>query len=142
MPQTLRAAIHEHHITPAKTLVAVFAGLIFLTVLTVVTAAQDLGAWNIPVALTIAVGKALLVILFFMALKYDNQVNTLVLSIGIIMVVVFISFTLLDTAFRGDADNMQPETVSEIERRDAALEARDPGVPAPASAGEASGAEQ
>jgi len=118
----LRAEIHEHHLTPFKVLLGTFLGLIILTVLTVLTAALDLGAANVPIALTIATTKAVLVVLFFMALKYDNQVNTLVLSVGLIMVVVFITFTLFDTAFRGDISNVNPQTIMEIEREQQALE--------------------
>jgi cytochrome c oxidase subunit 4 len=51
-----------------------------------------------------------------MALKYDNPVNALTFTIGIIMVVVFITFTMFDTAFRGDLGNVTPQTVQEIER--------------------------
>lgn len=99
---------HGHHITPLKTLTKVILALAALTILTVITAEIDLGplhSLHVPLALTIAGAKAYLVVSIFMGLKYDNKVNTLVLTIGIMFVVVFLVFTLFDTAFRGDLDN-------------------------------------
>ena len=119
---------HGHHIIPQSLLLKVFGGLIFLTVLTVLTATQlDLGAFNVPLALAIAGSKATLVIMFFMALKYDNRVNTLAFVIGAIFVGVFLIFTLCDTAFRGDIRNVDPMTVEERTEYEEALRARDPG---------------
>ena len=119
------AESHAHHITAFKTLLGTFLALVALTVVTVVTSQIELGSLNVPLALGIAVTKATLVAAFFMALKYDNKVNFLVLMVGLIMVVVFITFTLFDTAFRGDADNVDSRTIDEIERQEEALRARD-----------------
>jgi cytochrome c oxidase subunit 4 len=106
----------HHHVLHKPTLFKVFGGLIVLTILTVAVAYVPLGPLNVPVAIAIAAAKASLVVLFFMALKYDNPVNGLTFTIGIIMVVVFIVFTMFDTAFRGDLGNVTPQTVQEIER--------------------------
>lgn len=108
---------HGHHIIPMPLLLKIFGGLVFLTVLTVLTATQlDLGPLNVPIALAIAFTKAGLVLTFFMALKYDNRVNTLVFSLGVIFVAVFLIFTLFDTAFRGDLGNVDSETIADQER--------------------------
>lgn len=105
-----------HHITPIKTLVIVFLALVGLTILTVITAKQvDIGALNLPLALLIAGTKATLVVTIFMALKYDNPVNTLILSIGIVIVCIFLVFTLFDTAFRGDLPNVDATSISDSE---------------------------
>ncbi|HMB90728.1 MAG TPA: cytochrome C oxidase subunit IV family protein [Rhodothermales bacterium] len=113
---------HGHHIIPMPLLLKVFGGLVFLTILTVLTATQlDLGPLNVPIALAIAFTKAGLVLAFFMALKYDNRVNTLVFSLGVIFVAVFLIFTLFDTAFRGDLDNVDAETIADQERAEQAL---------------------
>lgn len=113
---------HGHHIIPMPLLLKVFGGLVFLTILTVLTATQlDLGVLNVPLALAIAFTKAALVLAFFMALKYDNRVNTLVFSLGAIFVAVFLIFTLFDTAFRGDLDNVDAETIADQERAEQAL---------------------
>ncbi len=102
---------HHHHITPKKTLFIVFGVLVVLTVVTAVTAQIDLGGFNVPLALAIAFTKAALVLAIFMALKYDNRVNTLIFSIGVIFVGVFLLITLLDTAFRGALGIMEAGVV-------------------------------
>ncbi len=98
---------HHHHITPKRTLFIVFGVLVVLTILTAVTAQIDLGTYNVPLALAIAFTKAALVLAIFMALKYDNRVNTLVFSVGAIFVGVFLLITLLDTAMRGSLGLME-----------------------------------
>lgn len=116
----------HHHVLPKDTLLKVFGGLIALTVLTVAVAYVPLGFLNVPIAIAIAATKATLVVLFFMALKYDNPVNALTFTIGIIMVTVFIVFTMFDTAFRGDLGSVEAQTIEEMERQsDEAQERQD-----------------
>lgn len=106
----------HHHVLPKDVLFKVFGALIVLTGVTVAVAYVPLGPLNVPIAVAIAASKATLVVLFFMALKYDNPVNGLTFTIGIIMVAVFLTFTMFDTAFRGDLDNIDAQTIEEIER--------------------------
>lgn len=115
-----------HHVLPKKLLFKVFGALVFLTVLTVAAAQVDLGPLHAPVALGIAGIKSALVVLFFMALKYDKGVNTMVFSVGAVFVVIFLSFTLLDVAFRGDLSNVDAETISAEELRAEELRAEEP----------------
>ena len=115
---------HGHHIIPLKVYWAVFGGLILLTLTTTEAAALDLGGFNVPVALLIAGAKATLVVLFFMALKYDKKVNAMIFSIGLIFVLVFIGFVLLDTEFRGAFDSMLQGTVTDQKATEAELQAR------------------
>lgn len=120
---------HGHFVVPKKVLASVFGGLIALTLLTVVTAKfLDLGPFNIVLALALASTKALLVTTYFMMLKYDNKVNVMVFSIGSLFVVIFITFTLFDTLFRGDVGNMEPLPISDQERLDEELQRLDPGT--------------
>lgn len=128
---------HGHHIASTRMLVTVFGALIFLTIFTVISSRVDLGILNVPLAMLIATTKAALVVGFFMALKYDNRVNSLVFAVGVLFVVVFLSFTLLDTSFRGDLPNTTKGTIMELDAAEAALQARQdagPGAPAPAPA--------
>lgn len=122
------ATSHGHHIIPLKTLLTVFGALVGLTLLTVLTAQVDLGLFNVPLALAIAGTKAALVVTFFMALKYDNQVNTLTFAVGSIFVVIFLVFTLFDTAFRGDVGNVDPYTIDDLNRQEELLLEREPGA--------------
>jgi len=117
---------HGHHIVPVKTLVAVFGVLVFLTVLTVVLAQFHFGALEVPIALGIAFTKAAFVVMIFMALKWDNRVNATILAVGSLFVLVFISFILLDTEFRGDLSNTTETTIMDQQRMDEGLEGREP----------------
>ena len=108
---------HGHHIVPLNILWGVFGGLVLLTILTVFTAKRvDLGLLNLPLAIAIASTKAALVVTFFMALRWDNRVNVLIFSLGLIFVVVFLTFTLFDTSFRGDLGNVEAVPISDQER--------------------------
>jgi len=98
------------HIVPKSILLAVFGGLLSLTGLTVGVAYLPLGPLDVPVAIAIAATKAILVVLFFMHLKYDNPVNALTFAIGSIFVVVFVAVTLLGYGV--------PRRLGERERQD------------------------
>ena len=97
---------HHHHVLDKGMLVRTFGGLIFLTVLTVVlglmeqSGALHLGALSVPVALAIASVKAYLVAAFFMGLREDGGSNALAFISSIVFLLVFVSFTYLDTGFR------------------------------------------
>jgi cytochrome c oxidase subunit 4 len=97
--------------------------------LTVAVAYVPLGPLGVPVAIGIAATKASLVVLYFMALRYDNPVNALTFTIGIIMVMIFITFTMFDTAFRGDMGNVAEQTVSEMEREQEAAQQQQEQIP-------------
>ncbi|HET6568682.1 MAG TPA: cytochrome C oxidase subunit IV family protein [Rhodothermales bacterium] len=145
MAQVSRTAHEEghHHIVPVKTLVIVFAALVCLTVLTYAASRVDLGHYNIPVALAIAIVKALLVVTFFMALKYDSPTNRLVFVMGLVFVAIFLSFTLLDMYFRGDVSNVDPETIRDMQLQEETVKARMPTAPAaPAVTDSSAGAAQ
>ena len=72
----------SEHIVPRKTYWIVWALLMVLMVLTAALSRVALGAWNTPIALVIATVKALLVILFFMHVKYENYKITWIAVIG------------------------------------------------------------
>ncbi|HVR70727.1 MAG TPA: cytochrome C oxidase subunit IV family protein [Vicinamibacteria bacterium] len=77
------AGPHHPHVVPVPTYVGVFLALLVLTALTVAAARVDLGPFNTPVALAIAVAKALLVILFFMHVKYGPRLNALAIAAAV-----------------------------------------------------------
>ncbi len=104
-----------HHIIPLRTLSFVFGTLLFLTLVTVITAQIDLGFLNVPLALAIAGSKAILVALIFMALRYDNKVNLLTMTLGVVFVVVFLVLTLADTEFRGSLGITEPVGIESSE---------------------------
>jgi cytochrome c oxidase subunit 4 len=74
----------------------IFAVLLLLTLLTVGIAYLNLGRLNNVIALTIAAGKALLVVLFFMHVRYSNRLIWIVISAGVFWLLVLLVFTLSD----------------------------------------------
>ncbi len=88
--------LHEHHIVPPKIYGLVLLILLVLTATTTGVAFLDLGIWNPVVALAIACIKALLVILFFMHLRYSSKLLKLALCSGLFTFLVLITMTLTD----------------------------------------------
>ena len=85
------------HIAPARSYVLIFALLMVFTAITVAVAFTNLGAFNFPVAISIAIVKATLVILFFMHLRYDRLFHTVVFVSAICAASLFVGFTWMDT---------------------------------------------
>jgi len=86
--------------TSRRTLLAVFAALLLLTVITVLVSYVDLGLWNAIVALLIASAKASLVALFFMHLKGESRLVWGFALVPIVFLVLIILGTLTDTMLR------------------------------------------
>jgi cytochrome c oxidase subunit IV len=84
------------YIVPKRTYYLVYAALMFCTYLTVQAAFFDLGALNIVVALTIAVFKAVLVILFFMHVKYSSRLTWAVVAGGVFWLGILLVLTMSD----------------------------------------------
>ncbi|PIR23253.1 MAG: hypothetical protein COV44_03875 [Deltaproteobacteria bacterium CG11_big_fil_rev_8_21_14_0_20_45_16] len=65
----------KHHILSNKTSLTVLLLLLVFTIFTVAIAQVHFGSLNFPIAMLIASIKAILVMLFFMGLKWDNNEN-------------------------------------------------------------------
>jgi cytochrome c oxidase subunit 4 len=89
------------HIVPRHIYYRVFAALLILTLITVGVAFIDLGRLNTLIALTIAVGKALLVILFFMHVRYGSRLIWVCVAAGVFWLALLLTFTLGDYLTRG-----------------------------------------
>ena len=88
------------HIVPVRVYVTIFAVLLLLTATTVIVSGIDLGRLNTVVALTIAVTKALLVLLYFMHVRYGTRLTWLVVSAGFVWLGILILFTMSDVLTR------------------------------------------
>jgi len=84
------------HIVSVRVYVLVFVALLVLTSLTTWIAFIDLGAINTVVALAIAVSKMLLVILFFMHVKYSPGLTKIVVLAGFFWLAILLTLTLSD----------------------------------------------
>lgn len=85
-----------HHIVTPAVYSMVFATLLFFTGLTVVAAYIDLGIFNPVVAIAIATIKAVVVILFFMHVKYQSHLIKMTVASGFFTFLVLITMTLSD----------------------------------------------
>jgi cytochrome c oxidase subunit 4 len=61
----------------------------------------NLGMFNLIIALTIAIIKALLVALFFMHIKGSSRLLHLAMAVGLIWLAIMLSLTLTDYFTRG-----------------------------------------
>ena len=87
----------EHHIVTPIQYCMVFGGLLLGTLITVVAAKLDLpGVMNPVVALAIACTKAVVVILFFMHVKYQSRLIKMTVAAGFFTFLVLITMTLSD----------------------------------------------
>jgi cytochrome c oxidase subunit 4 len=86
----------EHHIVSPVQYSIVFATLLVGTALTVIAAYIDLGVLNPVLALGIACFKAVVVILFFMHVKYQSRLVKMTVGLGFLTFLVLVMMTLLD----------------------------------------------
>lgn len=97
---------HEHHIVSPVIYLAILLALLVGTGLTVWASFIDLGEWHIVpgltlfwnpvVALAIACTKMVLVVLFFMHVKYSTKLTKLTVASGVFTFLVLIGMTMAD----------------------------------------------
>jgi cytochrome c oxidase subunit 4 len=90
-----------HHVAPVSLYLTIFAALMVGTILTVVVAKFDLGPLNNIVMLTVACAKALLVVLFFMHLRWGTRLTWVVAASGFFWLLILFSLTMGDYMSRG-----------------------------------------
>ncbi len=86
---------HEH-IVPVKLYFAIFGALMVFTALTVWVSFHDLGNFNIVVAMGIAVTKAVLVVLYFMHVRWSSRLIWVVVGAGLVWLVILLALTMSD----------------------------------------------
>jgi cytochrome c oxidase subunit 4 len=86
----------SEHIVSKTIYFAIFGALIVLTVLTYMVALIDLGRLNVVVALAVAVTKAMLVVLFFMHVRYSTRLTKVVVIAGFFWLALLIVLTMAD----------------------------------------------
>ncbi len=86
----------EHHIVTPIQYGMVFAALLVGTGLTVVAAYFDMGPLNPIIALAIACFKAVIVILFFMHVKFQSRLIKMTVASGFFTFLILITMTMSD----------------------------------------------
>ncbi|HMZ78196.1 MAG TPA: cytochrome C oxidase subunit IV family protein [Acidobacteriota bacterium] len=84
------------HVVPLKTYLSVFGALMVLTGVTVWIATFDLGVWNAPLALAVATTKMVLIVLFFMHVKYSTTLTKVFVASSFFFVAILFFFTFID----------------------------------------------
>jgi cytochrome c oxidase subunit IV len=91
----------SEHISSVKLYVFIWLSLLACTALTAIVAHIDLSPYNAPVALAIATGKALLVVLFFMHVKYTHEKLTKLVIVGaIFFFLILVALSMADYTTR------------------------------------------
>jgi cytochrome c oxidase subunit 4 len=86
----------QHHIVSPVIYIIIGASLLILTGLTVAASFVEMGIFNPIVALAIACVKGVLVVLFFMHVKYSTKLTKLTVFCGLFTFLALIGMTLSD----------------------------------------------
>jgi len=86
----------QHHVTSIGVYLVIFTALMVLTGLTVLVSTMNFGALNTPIALTIAICKATLVILFFMQVRHSTRLTWCVVLGSVFFLGVLFALTFSD----------------------------------------------
>ena len=86
----------SEHIVPRKTYFSVFAALLVGTAITVAAANINFGRMNDVIAMTIAVTKMMLVLLFFMHVRYSSRLIWVIVVAGFFWLAIMFVFTAAD----------------------------------------------
>lgn len=86
----------KEHIVPTKVYFVIFGALMVLTLATIEVSFLNLGALNAVVAMSIAAFKALLVVLYFMHVRYSSRLTQVIAATGIFWLIILIALTLGD----------------------------------------------
>jgi cytochrome c oxidase subunit 4 len=89
------------HVAPKSLYYTIFLALMVGTALTVAVAFVDLGAMNNVVMLTVACVKALLVILFFMHVRWGSRLTWVIVASGFFWLLILFTVTMADFLTRG-----------------------------------------
>ena len=91
----------SHHVPSLKLYFTVFGILMVGTALTVLVAFYDLGPLNNVMMLTIAIVKALFVVLYFMHVRWSSRLTWVVAASGFFWLLIMFTFTMTDYLSRG-----------------------------------------
>jgi cytochrome c oxidase subunit 4 len=91
----------SEYIVPRRIYYTIYVILLVCTYLTWQVAVFDLGPMNIIAALTIAVFKAALVVLYFMHVKYGTRLTWVVILGSVLWLGILLALTFADYLTRG-----------------------------------------
>ncbi len=86
----------SEHIVSPKVYIGVFLALVVFTISTYTIAKIDLGPFNALVAIIIAMIKSMLVILFFMHVKYSPKMTKVAIISGFFFLLILLTLSMTD----------------------------------------------
>ncbi len=86
----------SEHIVPRSTYFIIFAALLVGTAVTVFAANIDFGRMNDVIAMTIAVTKMMLVLLYFMHVRYSSRLIHVIVVAGFFWLGIMFVLTISD----------------------------------------------
>lgn len=90
----------SHTVVPVKTYLVNFILLMILLGITIGVAYCDLGELNLTAAMMIAIGKAVLIILFFMHVRYGRKLTWVFAGAGFFWLAILLVLAMSDYATR------------------------------------------
>ncbi|MCT4590332.1 MAG: cytochrome C oxidase subunit IV family protein [Carboxylicivirga sp.] len=91
---------NENHIVPYKLYLYILAGLIALTLISVGITYIELARLTVFTALLLASVKSILVLVFFMHLKFDNKLIQILVTAVFVLIALVLFVTFLDYNYR------------------------------------------
>ena len=94
----------RHHIISVRTYVIIYVALMLFLAATVGASFLPLGRAHLPVAMTIATIKAVLIVLFFMHVYYSSRLTWVVSVASFLWLGLLLAFLIADYFSRGWLD--------------------------------------
>ncbi len=91
----------SQHVISVRTNLIIFLALMVLLVLTIAIAFLDLGSLGLAIAMLIATIKALLIILYFMHVRFSSPLTWIFSSAAFFWLAIMFTLTLNDYLTRG-----------------------------------------
>ena len=112
------AFVSSEPVVSVRAYLIVWISLIVLTITTTAVAFIDLGAqWNAVVALAIALAKGLLVILYFMHVRYSSRLTWVFAGAGFFWLLILVGGTLDDVITRQRVPQTMSAGAASVQRR-------------------------
>ncbi|MDF2439414.1 MAG: cytochrome c oxidase subunit [Abditibacteriota bacterium] len=101
---------HDHHIVPMSTYYKIFGALMGLLLITVLAAEVDMANFGMPwmniiIALAIAVTKAVLIVLYFMHVKFSSRLIKICAAVAYFFLMIMFTLTYADYFTRNWINN-------------------------------------
>jgi cytochrome c oxidase subunit IV len=86
----------KQHISSIQINIAVFVALNLLLFATVGAAYLPLGDWHFVIAMALATVKAVLIVLYFMHVKYSHRLTAIICAASFLWLGIMVALTLTD----------------------------------------------